>query len=36
MLTKFCRLFSQMEEGDLKLVLFMTQKMTRAARKPEL
>jgi transcriptional regulator with XRE-family HTH domain len=27
MLAKFCRLFSQMEEGDLKLVLFMTQKM---------
>src|ERR1035437_8373560 len=29
MLTKFCRLFSQMEEGDLKLVLFMIQKMAR-------
>ena len=29
MLAKFCRLFSQMEEGDLKLVLFMTQKMAR-------
>jgi transcriptional regulator with XRE-family HTH domain len=27
MLAKFCRLFSQMGEGDLKLVLFMTQKM---------
>jgi transcriptional regulator with XRE-family HTH domain len=27
MLAKFCRLFSQMEEGDLKLVLFMSQKM---------
>ena len=27
MLAKFCRLFSHMEEGDLKLVLFMTQKM---------
>ena len=29
MLAKFCRLFSQMGEGDLKLVLFMTQKMAR-------
>jgi transcriptional regulator with XRE-family HTH domain len=27
MLAKFCRLFSHMEESDLKLVLFMTQKM---------
>jgi transcriptional regulator with XRE-family HTH domain len=27
MLAKFCRLFSQMGEGDVKLVLFMTQKM---------
>ena len=29
MLAKFCRLFSQMGEGDLKLVLFMAQKMAR-------
>src|ERR1700687_4540744 len=27
MLATFCRLFSQMGEGDLKLVLLMTQKM---------
>ena len=36
MLAKFCRLFSQMEEADRGLVLFMAQKVTRAARKPEL
>src|SRR5665811_2006144 len=29
MLAKFCRLFSQMGEGDLKLMLFMAQKMAR-------
>ena len=29
MLTKFCRLFSRMEEGDLGMVLFMAQKMAR-------
>jgi transcriptional regulator with XRE-family HTH domain len=28
-LAKFCRLFSQMGEGDLKLMLFMAQKMAR-------
>ena len=27
MLAKFCRLFSQMEEADLKTLLFMAQKM---------
>ena len=29
MLAKFCHLFSQMGEGDLKLVLLMTQRMAR-------
>ena len=29
LLAKFCRLFSRMEEGDLGMVLFMAQKMTR-------
>jgi hypothetical protein len=29
MLAKFCHLFGRMNEGDLKLVLFMTQKMAR-------
>ena len=29
MLTKFCRLFGRMNEGDLDLVLFMAQKMAR-------
>jgi transcriptional regulator with XRE-family HTH domain len=27
LLAKFCRLFSRMEKGDLRLVLFMAQKM---------
>ena len=29
MLAKFCRLFGKMEEGDLRLVLFMAQRMAR-------
>jgi transcriptional regulator with XRE-family HTH domain len=29
LLAKFCRLFSRMEAGDLSMVLFMAQKMTR-------
>jgi transcriptional regulator with XRE-family HTH domain len=29
LLSKFCRLFSRMEAGDLELVFFMTQKMAR-------
>ena len=29
MLAKFCRLFSHMEEADLRMVLFMAQKMAR-------
>ena len=36
MLAKFCRLFSRTNESDLQLLFFMAQKMTRAARKPEL
>jgi transcriptional regulator with XRE-family HTH domain len=36
MLAKFCRLFSRTTESDLQLLFFMAQKMTRAARKPEL
>ena len=31
LLAKFCRLFSQIEEGDLGLVLFMAQKMATRA-----
>ena len=29
MLTKFCSLFSRMEEADLRTVLFMAQKMAK-------
>ena len=29
LLAKFCRLFSRMEEGDLRILLFMVQKMAR-------
>ena len=29
LLAKFCRLFSRIEEGDLRMVLFMAQKMAR-------
>jgi transcriptional regulator with XRE-family HTH domain len=29
MLAKFCRLFGRMKEGDLRLVLFMAQKMAK-------
>jgi transcriptional regulator with XRE-family HTH domain len=29
LLAKFCRLFGRMQEGDLKLLMFMAQKMVR-------
>jgi transcriptional regulator with XRE-family HTH domain len=29
LLAKFCRLFSRMEEGDLRIVLFMAEKMAK-------
>ena len=35
MLAKFCSLFSHMQEGDLKMVLFMAQKMARREAAPK-
>jgi transcriptional regulator with XRE-family HTH domain len=34
LLAKFCRLFSRMEEGDLRTVLFMAQKMANREAAP--